>query len=520
MDPISITSGIANLVGVMEKVLRAARDLATQVREAEREIGEVVGELDVFRTLLTTLDKRPLEMLIGLPLVHREALSEAITTSMALSKKLLSVLEPIQRSPSLLFRHIALVRSTQTLELARKCIREQRFNIQVMLRQVLLPRSSPERGLIEAHSLLPILMEHRPDRATNSSGHYHPSIPPDVDVLVSGGLGCTGSDANLFQKLVVGYNVERFSKASWNMSTTSRLLGGGIDTASNGNGKQRDTVERGPTTDSGGINLLSGNGFEQRNSKQVDQCSGISNLPLHGREPHGPEIGHLGNGIMHSASEASRRQPGSGSHVAARVPGDVCGHPSRRKRRAAIPTGINCFFSGSRCVEAGLVVLGAAGAGTMGSWGPAQGVDAWVLGSTVSIPTLHTCYWRPASLHRLKISNAVLFERLLSPSMLASPATLITGIGVTTLALTTYHYLHRHEKYQDPLILGVAGGGALVGRLAGLDGTAVLLRVVPWCVLVSLLLSTAYAARKRKVHQALIHEDKALWLEAEGPWAG
>lgn len=167
----------------------------------------------------------------------------------------------------------------------------------------------------------------------------------------------------------------------------------------------------------------------------------------------------------------------------------------------------------SRCVEGGLVVVGAAGAAMMSCWAQTQNTDVWTLGSAVGASTLDPGSVQAGDVHGYRATEIVLLQTLIPKAVFDSPAALVTSIAVTTLAMTAYHYLHRHEKYQDPLIFGIAGGGALVGRLAGLDGTGVLLRIIPCCVLVSLLLSAAWSPRLAgKPHRQV--DDGAMSLKA------
>lgn len=145
--------------------------------------------------------------------------------------------------------------------------------------------------------------------------------------------------------------------------------------------------------------------------------------------------------------------------------------------------------------EGCLVVVGATGAAMMSYCAQSRTTDAWTLGSTVSASTLNPVSPQAAASVVFSLTDFAFLQTLIPKAVLDSPATLVTSIAATTLAMTVYHYRHRSEKYQDPLIFAIAGAGALVGRLAGLDGTDVLLRVVPWCVLVSLLVSAASSPR-------------------------
>jgi len=79
-------------------------------------------------------------------------------------------------------------------------------------------------------------------------------------------------------------------------------------------------------------------------------------------------------------------------------------------------------------------------------------------------------------------------------SVLGSPSALLATISATVWCLTTYHYHHRHEKYQDAMIIGAVGAGAAAGLLLRLDGTSVLLGIVPWCVFAAMLISTFWSA--------------------------
>lgn len=162
--------------------------------------------------------------------------------------------------------------------------------------------------------------------------------------------------------------------------------------------------------------------------------------------------------------------------------------------RVGIDTDI-CQIGSWRCVEGGLVVVGAAGSAMMNCWAQTRTTDVWTLGSAIGASTLDPGSVQAGDVHSHRATEIVLLQTLIPKAVSDSPAVLVTSIAVTTWAMTTYHYLHRREKFQDPLIFAIAGGGALVGRLAGLDGTGVLLRIIPCCVLVSLLLSAAWSRR-------------------------
>lgn len=74
-------------------------------------------------------------------------------------------------------------------------------------------------------------------------------------------------------------------------------------------------------------------------------------------------------------------------------------------------------------------------------------------------------------------------------SVLRSPATLVCATATTAMALTTHHYFQRDRKHQDVFIIGAVAAGVAGGWLYDLDGTSILLRVVPWCALLGLLMS-------------------------------
>ncbi|KAK4228564.1 hypothetical protein QBC38DRAFT_442695 [Podospora fimiseda] len=78
--------------------------------------------------------------------------------------------------------------------------------------------------------------------------------------------------------------------------------------------------------------------------------------------------------------------------------------------------------------------------------------------------------------------------------LLTSFEALIAAIVLTSSSLTAYHYLRRHEKYMDLLIMVNIGIGTGVGRFMGLEGTEILLQVIPWCVIVAMLLSRLLTA--------------------------
>ncbi|KAH6983468.1 hypothetical protein BKA56DRAFT_583737 [Ilyonectria sp. MPI-CAGE-AT-0026] len=166
-----------------------------------------------------------------------------------------------------------------------------------------------------------------------------------------------------------------------------------------------------------------------------------------------------------------------------------------------------------RCVEGGLVVVGAAGAAMMSCLAQNRNTDVWTLGSAVGASTLDPESVQAVDVHGYRATEIVVPQTLIHKAVSDSPAVLVTSIAVTTWAMTTYHYLHRREKFQDPLIFAIAGGGALAGRLAGLDGTGVLLRIIPCCVLVSLLLSAGWSPRLAgKPHRQV--DDRVMSLKA------
>ncbi|KAK3985183.1 hypothetical protein QBC44DRAFT_385126 [Cladorrhinum sp. PSN332] len=81
-----------------------------------------------------------------------------------------------------------------------------------------------------------------------------------------------------------------------------------------------------------------------------------------------------------------------------------------------------------------------------------------------------------------------------SLSIMGLPATLIFAVALTTSPLTTYHYLHRGDKFINLFIVGTVGIGALAGKFAGeMDATQILLRVVPWCAILGMLLARIFA---------------------------
>lgn len=80
-------------------------------------------------------------------------------------------------------------------------------------------------------------------------------------------------------------------------------------------------------------------------------------------------------------------------------------------------------------------------------------------------------------------------------SVLGSPSALLATTSTTVWCLTVYHYRHRHEKYQDPMIIGAVGVGGAAGLLLKIDGTSVLFGIVPWCVFAAMLISTFWSAK-------------------------
>lgn len=76
-------------------------------------------------------------------------------------------------------------------------------------------------------------------------------------------------------------------------------------------------------------------------------------------------------------------------------------------------------------------------------------------------------------------------------SALHSPAALIAAMVATSLSLTAHHYnLQQEGKQRDLLLFGVVGSGVVTSLVLGLDGTAILLRVVPWFAILAFLLSS------------------------------
>ncbi|KAK4159826.1 hypothetical protein QBC43DRAFT_121802 [Cladorrhinum sp. PSN259] len=98
--------------------------------------------------------------------------------------------------------------------------------------------------------------------------------------------------------------------------------------------------------------------------------------------------------------------------------------------------------------------------------------------------------------------------------ILRSPETLIVATMLTTSSLTAYHYLHRDDKHMDWLIMSSVGAGVLIGGFLGMEGTAILLCVIPWCVMMAMLLSrlltVAAVAKKWSMdcqHQNNVNDD-------------
>lgn len=151
----------------------------------------------------------------------------------------------------------------------------------------------------------------------------------------------------------------------------------------------------------------------------------------------------------------------------------------------------------ARYTEGGLIVAGAAGSAMMYIWDQYRNETSGDITPSDAHPTVNLNHVQNIVYQRMA---DMLFLR---QEILNSPHTLIASIAFTTFAITAYHYRHRHERHQDALMISAAGGGAIVGRMLGLDGTSVLLKVVPGCILIALLLSTTIAswlARKPDFH--------------------
>jgi hypothetical protein len=56
--------------------------------------------------------------------------------------------------------------------------------------------------------------------------------------------------------------------------------------------------------------------------------------------------------------------------------------------------------------------------------------------------------------------------------------------------LSTWYAVHRGERYQDLLVIGIVSIGALASLLSHLDVMDVFLGVVPWCGIAAMVLST------------------------------
>lgn len=79
----------------------------------------------------------------------------------------------------------------------------------------------------------------------------------------------------------------------------------------------------------------------------------------------------------------------------------------------------------------------------------------------------------------------------------ASRTTLILSILTTLVSLAGYHYSHQHSQTLEIAILCGAGLGVLLGTAAGLDETAILLRALPWGVVIAVL-SSVLGERPKK----------------------
>lgn len=175
-----------------------------------------------------------------------------------------------------------------------------------------------------------------------------------------------------------------------------------------------------------------------------------------------------------------------------------------QRRRTAMLTVNECsqatvyLSPAAGLTEGGFIFAGAAGAAMMYIWDQYRDEILWKTDPAASDPTIH--------------SQRLVDMMYLRPFILNSPQTLIASIALTTFAMSAYHYRHRHERHLDVLMMGVAGGGAIIGRVLGFDGTSVLLRIVPGCILISLILSTTVAlwlAREPVFHDSDEGRDRA-----------
>lgn len=77
------------------------------------------------------------------------------------------------------------------------------------------------------------------------------------------------------------------------------------------------------------------------------------------------------------------------------------------------------------------------------------------------------------------------------------PLTLAGGIALTVLSSAVYRRLHREERFQGTLLGGIVAFGALVGHLMGMGLVDVVIRVLPWCVVLALLVTSCVSRAKQ-----------------------
>ena len=71
------------------------------------------------------------------------------------------------------------------------------------------------------------------------------------------------------------------------------------------------------------------------------------------------------------------------------------------------------------------------------------------------------------------------------------PTLFLVALLTYGMATLSYYKFHKSDKYQDMFVVGGGIVGTAVGCLRGADAQCILLTFVPWCILLSLILSSA-----------------------------
>jgi len=123
----------------------------------------------------------------------------------------------------------------------------------------------------------------------------------------------------------------------------------------------------------------------------------------------------------------------------------------------------------------------------------------------------------PNYLHVSRTLIGPILTRLFPPSALGSPEALIIGSATTSLSLTTLHALQRGKRVGNLLIVGFVSIGTILGLLAGLTATDVVLRIVPWCGIAAMGITVVVCGRKttRRIRRVETPDEKKNLYFAE-----